>query len=173
MVQVLQEQMRLPEPDLEELLADAIEIDRREQKGRLKVITVALELGEVLTKARSLTGHGYWNGWLEQTGIPRQRAHERIQLWGLGLSAEAIHEAGGIRAVLRANAKPREKPAAESPTVAALRRELSEVEAGIKVANRTYYDALSLRKKLLRQIKKAEREEQMSEVRTFDQAGGN
>ena len=85
----------LPEPDLEELLADAIQLDAREQRSRLEVIRDALVLGEVLTKARSLVGHGYWLHWLKQTGIPRQRAHERIQLWALGMTAEQVQEAGG------------------------------------------------------------------------------
>ena len=122
----------LPEPDLEELLADAIQLDAREQRSRLEVIRDALVLGDVLTKARSLSGHGYWLDWLKQTGIPRQRAHERIQLWAPGMTAEQVQEAGGIRQVLRQ--KPAPKKATESQAQGAnvndCARELAQAEAG-------------------------------------------
>ena len=105
----------LPEPDLEELLADAIQLHAREQRSRLDVIRDALVLGEVLTKARNLTGHGYWLDWLKQTGIPRQRAHERMQLWALGMTAEQVQEAGDIRQVLRLKPAPKQTTEAMHP----------------------------------------------------------
>ena len=158
MAQAALEDMRLPEPDLEELLADAIDLDQKEQKGRLEVISSALELGEVLAKARSLTGHGYWVNWLEQTGIPRQRAHERIQLWGLGLSAQEILEGGGIKKVLRQQAAKKAEPA--TPPVPAdveeCARELAQAEAEVGSTKGPYYAALTRRRRAAASLRKAQ-----------------
>ena len=157
----------LPEPDLEELLADAIQLDAREQRSRLEVIRDALVLGEVLTKARSLTGHGYWLDWLKQTGISRQRAHERIQLWGLGMTAEQVQEAGGIRQVLRQ--KPATKQAAVSqPQGAKVKdcaRELAQAEAEVGNTKGPYYAALTRRRRAVNALRQAELAAQGANVR--------
>ena len=157
----------LPEPDLEELLADAVQLDAREQRSRLEVIRDALVLGEVLTKARSLTGHGYWLDWLKQTGIPRQRAHERIQLWGLGMTAEQVQEAGGIRQVLRQ--KPAQKQAAVSQPQGAnvndCARELAQAEAKVGDTKGPYYAALTRRRRAVNALHQAELAAQGANVR--------
>ena len=148
----------LPEPDLEELLADAIQLDAREQRSRLEVIRDALVLGEVLTKARSLTGHGYWLDWLKQTGIPRQRAHERIQLWALGMTAEQVQEAGGIRQVLRLKTPHKQAPEAlhQGVTVNDCARELAQAQTEVGNTKGPYYAALTRRRRAINALHKAE-----------------
>ena len=157
----------LPEPDLEELLADAIQLDAREQRSRLDVIRDALVLGEVLTKARNLTGHGYWLDWLKQTGILRQRAHERIQLWALGMTAEQVQETGGIRKVLRQKPAQEQAPVSQSQgaSVKDCARELSEAETEVGNTKGPYYAALTRRRRAVNSLHKAKLTTQDANVR--------
>ena len=157
----------LPEPDLEELLADAIQLDAREKRSRLDVIRDALVLGEVLTKARNLTGHGYWLDWLKQTGIPCQRAHERIQLWALGMTAEQVQETGGIRKVLRQKPAQGQAPVSQSQgaSVKDSARELSEAEAEVGKTKGPYYAALTRRRRAVNALHRAALAAQGANVR--------
>ena len=68
-----------------------------------------LDAGRLLIEAKAECRHGDWLPFLAAAGVDERRARRAMRLARAGMTAEAIIEAGGIRAALEGLAKPRPK----------------------------------------------------------------
>ena len=137
--------------DLEELLDETISCVERYRAGRLAATEAALEGGRLLESARSRLNHGDWLPWLNRVGLNRATANRWMRLTRLGMTAVEILEAGGMRAVLEAqttNQRPR-RPRRED-----LEEEVEEASEVVKAAKPAYYNAMTRRGQLVRELER-------------------
>ena len=138
--------------DLEELLDETILCVERYRAGRLATTEAALEGGRLLESARSRLNHGDWLPWLDRVGLNRATANRWMRLTRLGMTAAEILEAGGMRAVLEAQTTtPRPRGRARREDLVAEVEEASEV---VKEAKPAYYNAMTRRGQLVRELDK-------------------
>ena len=133
--------------DLEELLDETILCVERYRAGRLAATEAAIAGGRLLEVTRPRLIHGDWLPWLERVGLNRATANRWMQVSRLGLTAQEIMDAGGMRAALESQA------AKQTPELATRREEVeAEVEAVVDDLTRAkaaYYAALTRRKQLI------------------------
>ena len=138
--------------DLEELLDETISCVERYRAGRLAATEAALEGGRLLESARSRLNHGDWLPWLGRAGLNRATANRWMRLSRLGMTAVEILEAGGMRAVLEAQTTtPRQRRPTRREDLQEEVEEASEVVAAAKPA---YYNAMTRRGQLVRELER-------------------
>lgn len=108
---------------MEEMKLRILDLAREYNQKRRDIIAVALECGELLTKAKAQTPHGEWGRYLEGVELNDRTARQWMQLADFGLNADTVEHLGGIRATLE-NIRPRK---GASNKEIALQMELLEV----------------------------------------------
>ena len=132
------------------MLLEILEGVRMFREGQYRSIGGALRAGHYLTLAKARLGHGEWIPWLEQCQVSPTQASRWMRLSALGIDAEEVQLRGGIRQTLAENAKPR-------GSRKSLEEQLEAIEKQIGNYKNPYYDALSARKKVIREIQKQEK----------------
>ena len=61
----------------------------------------ALQIGGMLTEAKSLVDHGGWADWLESAGIGDRMAQRYMRLHRFALNSDTVSDLGGIGAALK------------------------------------------------------------------------
>ena len=133
--------------DLEELMLGTLEGVRQFREGQLRSIGGALQAGHYLTLAKVRLGHGEWMPWLQKCQVSPVQASRWMRLAGMGLEPEDIQERGGIQKTLAQDAKPR---ADKRP----LETQLEEANDRLGKRKDAYYQALSQRTKIIREMAK-------------------
>ena len=108
---------------MEEMKLRILDLAREYNQKRRDIIAIALECGELLTKAKAQTPHSEWGRYLEGVDLNDRMARQWMQLADFGLNADTVEHLGGIRATLE-NLRPRK---GASNKEIALQMELLEV----------------------------------------------
>ena len=127
--------------DLEDLMLGTLEGVRQFREGQLRSIGGALQAGHYLTLAKVRLGHGEWLTWLQKCQVSPVQASRWIRLAGMGLEPE------GIQKTLAQDAKPRSD---KRP----LETQLEEANDRLGKRKHAYYNALSQRTKIIREMSK-------------------
>lgn len=72
-------------------------------KGKVSTLAAVLAGGRALSDLRPLASYGEWGGYLADEGLSRGRAWNWQRLAELGMSAQQVHDGGGMRATLSKN----------------------------------------------------------------------
>ena len=72
-------------------------------KSKVSALAAALAGGRALNDLKPLVSHGEWANYLTDEGLTRGRAWNWRRLADLGMSAQQIHDQGGMVAVLKKN----------------------------------------------------------------------
>ena len=116
-----------------------------------------------MESARSRLNYGDWLPWLNQVGLNRATANRWMRLTRLGMTAAEILKAEGMRAVLEAqtaNQRPRWRTRRED-----LEAEVEEASEVVKAAKPAYYNAMTRRGQLVRELERLGPEPQDPETR--------
>ena len=140
---------------LETLLMDTLDAVSRFRVGQRESISAALEAGRLLMEAKLRVSHGGFQKWIERVGLAPRTARTWMTLAKRELTVDQVVEAGGINAASRNGITAPEavltnrKPA----------RELAAVEGALAEAKTRYYNTLTRRQELLREIARTKTEE--------------